>query len=99
MIVVDASAALSTLLNSGPARRAMGDQQLHAPHLIDTDVRDNLSDYDACYVALAELLGCDLPPTWTAGDAVRMTWAEPEASRRHQSLPQLGDEPGGVAGG
>lgn len=105
MIVVDASAALSALLNAGPARRAVADQQLHAPHLIDTDVasglrrtvraqrlsagtgwaaldtfrrlgmtrypgssllpriwelRDTLSAYDACYVALAELLGCDL---------------------------------------
>jgi predicted nucleic acid-binding protein len=105
VIVVDASAALSALLNSGPARRALADQQLHAPHLIDTevasglrrtvrsqrlspdagwaaldtfrrlgmtrysgssllprvwDLRDNLSAYDACYVALAELLGCDL---------------------------------------
>jgi predicted nucleic acid-binding protein len=105
VIVVDASAALSALLNSGPARHALADQQLHAPHLIDTevasglrrhvfgqrltadagwaaldtfrrlglrrypgssllhrvwDLRDNLSAYDACYVALAELLRCDL---------------------------------------
>jgi predicted nucleic acid-binding protein len=105
VIVVDASATLSALLNSGPARHALADQQLHAPHLIDTEVasglrrnvltqrlsadagwaaldtfrrlgmtrypgssllervwnlRDNLSAYDACYVALAELLGCDL---------------------------------------
>ena len=105
MIVVDASAALSALLNAGAARGALADQQLHAPHLIDTevasglrrnvraerlsadagwaaldtfrrlgmtrypgsallervwDLRDNLLAYDACYVALAELLGCDL---------------------------------------
>jgi predicted nucleic acid-binding protein len=105
VIVLDASAAVSALLNSGPARRALADQQLHAPHLIDTevpsglrravraqrlspdagwaaldtfrrlgmtrypgssllprvwDLRDNLSAYDACYVALAELLDCDL---------------------------------------
>jgi predicted nucleic acid-binding protein len=105
VIVVDASAALAALLNEGPARHALADQQLHAPHLIDTevasglrrnvqaervsaaagwaaldafrrlgmtrypgsvlldrvwDLRDNLSAYDACYVALAEFLGCDL---------------------------------------
>lgn len=105
MIVVDASAALAALLNAGHARHALADQQLHVPHLIDTevasglrrnvraerltaaagwaaldtfrrlgmtrypssallervwDLRDNLSAYDACYVALAELLGCGL---------------------------------------
>jgi len=105
MIVADASAALSALLNSGPARRALGTEQLHVPHLIDAEVasglrrrvasaeispdagwaaldvwrrlgmiryplvgilgrvwqlRDNLSAYDACYVALAEELGCAL---------------------------------------
>ena len=105
MIVVDGSAALSALLNAGPARRALSNQQLHAPHLIDSEVanglrrrvanqqltadagwvaldtlrrlgmtrypvfslldrvwelRDNLSAYDASYVALAELLDCDL---------------------------------------
>lgn len=105
MIVVDASAALAALLNNGPARRALGSEQLHAPHLIDPevanglrrrvaaehltagqgraalntlqrlgmtryptfpllhrvwDLRDNLSAYDACYVALAELLDCAL---------------------------------------
>lgn len=105
MIVVDASAALSALLNAGPARRVLSDQQLHAPHLIDVEVasalrrrvrarqldadagwsildtwrrlgvtrypgvvlldriwelRENLSTYDASYVALAERLGCDL---------------------------------------
>lgn len=105
MIVVDASAALSGLLNDGAARQALGAHQLHVPHLIDSDVasglrrrvatrqldaddgwaaldawrhlaatryamhallgrvwqlRDNLSAYDAGYVALAELLGCSL---------------------------------------
>lgn len=105
MIVVDASAALSALLNAGPARRVLGDEQLHAPHLIDSEVanalrrrvaaqqlstdagwkaldalrrlgmtrypmfslservwelRENVSSYDAAYVALAELLDCNL---------------------------------------
>jgi predicted nucleic acid-binding protein len=105
VIVVDASAALSALLNAGPARRALASEQLHAPHLLDSEVanglrrqvaaqkleaaagwaaldtmrrlgitrypvfamldrvwglRDNLSAYDASYVALAELLDCNL---------------------------------------
>jgi len=103
VIVVDASAALSALLNDGPARKALATEQLHAPHLIDSEVanalrrrvaaqqitadagwtaleafrhlgmtrypvfallervwelRDNLSAYDASYVAVAELLEC-----------------------------------------
>lgn len=105
MIVLDASAALSGLLNDGPARTVMATEQLHAPHLVDSEVasglrrrvalgqldasdgwsaldtwrrlgltryavhplldrvwqlRDNLSAYDAGYVALAESLGCAL---------------------------------------
>ena len=105
MIVIDASAALAALLNAGPAREALGSEQLHVPHLIDPEVasglrrrvagehipadagwaaldtwrrlgmtryavhslldrvwelRDNLSAYDASYVALAELLACSL---------------------------------------
>jgi predicted nucleic acid-binding protein len=105
MIVLDASAALSALLNAGPARAALGAEQVHVPHLIDAEVasglrrrvaaaqmspdagwtaldtwrrlgvtrypvyailervwqlRDNLSAYDASYVALAELLECSL---------------------------------------
>ena len=103
--MVDASAALSALLNDGPARRALGGERLPAPHLIDPEVagglrrrvaagklqahtgwtaldtwrrlgvtrypvvglldrvwqlRDNLSAYDASYIALAELLDCSL---------------------------------------
>ena len=105
MIVIDASATVSALLNAGPARTALSAEQLNAPHLIDTEVasalrrqvaarhipaetgwaalatlrqlglarhpsaglaeriwelRDNLSAYDASYVALAEALGCGL---------------------------------------
>ncbi len=105
MIVVDASAALSALLNAGPARRALAAEQVHVPHLIDSEIasglrrrvaarqmspdagwsaldawrhlgvtrypvfaildrvwqlRDNLSAYDASYVALAELVDCGL---------------------------------------
>lgn len=105
MIVLDASAALSALLNAGPARESLAREQLHAPHLVDSEVagglrrhvgsgliaadqgwaaldawrrlgltryathgllgriwalRDNLSAYDAGYVALAESLGCSL---------------------------------------
>ena len=105
MIVLDASAALSGLLNAGPARESLASEQLHAPHLIDSEVasglrrhasshrigaddawaaldawrrlgltryampgllervwelRENLSAYDAGYVALAESLGCSL---------------------------------------
>ena len=105
MIVADAPAALAALLNAGPARRALGSDQLHVPHLIDSEVanglrrmvsgrqidaaaawaaldawrhlgmvrdpvfgmlgrvwqlRDNVSAYDATYVALAEELDCAL---------------------------------------
>lgn len=105
MIVVDASATVSALLNAGPARRALAGEQLHAPHLVDWEVAnalrrgvaarrleadaawtaldrwrrlgvtrypvtgfldrvwelgENISAYDASYVALAELLDCSL---------------------------------------
>lgn len=105
MIVVDASTAVSGLLNAGPARQALADEQVHVPHLIDPEVtnslrhgvvasriepgaaraalerwrrlglyryailpllervwelRENLSAYDASYVALAEALDCAL---------------------------------------
>lgn len=42
MIVVDASAALSALLNDGPARSALASQQLHISHLADSEVASGL---------------------------------------------------------
>lgn len=42
MIVVDASAGLAALLNAGPARSALSTEQLHAPHLVDSEVASAL---------------------------------------------------------
>jgi predicted nucleic acid-binding protein len=42
MIVFDASAAVSGLLNDGQARRTLGEQQIHVPHLIDSEVANAL---------------------------------------------------------
>jgi predicted nucleic acid-binding protein len=42
MIVVDASAALSALLNDGQARRLLGTERLHAPHLVDSEIASAL---------------------------------------------------------
>ena len=64
MIVVDASAALSALLNDGPARRALVSEQLHAPQLIDSEVANGLRRRVA-----ASQLGADAG--WTALDAFR----------------------------
>lgn len=105
MIVVDASAALSALLRHGQARDELAGQQVHVPHLVDSEIasglrrrvaagqvgadqawhmlrvwqrlamtrypvfallarvwelRENVSAYDASYVALAESLSCGL---------------------------------------
>ena len=38
MIVVDAAAAVLGLLNDGEARRRLAIEDLHAPHLIDSEV-------------------------------------------------------------
>ncbi len=40
--MADASVAVAALLNAGPARRAFSDEQLHAPHLIDSEVANAL---------------------------------------------------------
>ncbi len=42
MLVLDASAALSGLLNAGPARELSAAEQLHAPHLVDSEVASSL---------------------------------------------------------
>ena len=38
MIVIDASAAVSALLNDGQARRLLTVESVHAPHLVDAEV-------------------------------------------------------------
>lgn len=38
MIVLDASAAVSALLNNGQARGLVADEAIHAPHLVDAQV-------------------------------------------------------------
>jgi predicted nucleic acid-binding protein len=38
LIVLDASAAVSALLNDGQARRMMATEAVHAPHLVDAEV-------------------------------------------------------------
>jgi predicted nucleic acid-binding protein len=38
VIVLDASAAVSALLNDGHARRMVAVEAVHAPHLVDTEV-------------------------------------------------------------
>lgn len=103
MIVADASAAVSALLNSGAARDLLARERVHVPHLVDVEVtsalrrsvaagrvtaaqglaavgtwrrlgvtrhavtgllirvwelRENVTSYDATYVALAEALDC-----------------------------------------
>jgi predicted nucleic acid-binding protein len=42
MIVVDASAAISALLNASVARGALASEQLHAPHLVDAEIANGL---------------------------------------------------------
>jgi predicted nucleic acid-binding protein len=38
VIVLDASAAVSALLNDGQARRLVATETIHVPHLVDTEV-------------------------------------------------------------
>ena len=80
MIVVDASAALSALQNDGAARRAMGSQQLHVPHLVDSEVASGLRrrvaarelEPDAGWAALAlwRQLGMTRHPAFALLDRV-----------------------------
>src|SRR5207244_4192869 len=64
VVVVDASAALSALLNAGPARRALAVEQLHVPHLIDSEVASGLR-----HTVVAREIGRDA--AWTALDTWR----------------------------
>ncbi len=70
MIVVDASAALAGLLNDGPARRLLGADQLHVPHLIDSEVASGVRRR-----VLADRLSAD------AGWVVLDTWRHLAATR------------------
>ncbi len=92
MIVLDASAVLELLLNT-PVGHDIADEALdpastlHAPHLIDLevaqvlrrirDLRNDLTAYDAAYVALAEslpatLVTCDERLARGTGRSVRV---------------------------
>lgn len=42
MIVLDASAAVSGLLNAGPARDSLAREASHVPHLIDAEIANAL---------------------------------------------------------
>lgn len=42
MIVADASAVLSALLNDGVAREQLGTEAVHVPHLVDSEVAHGL---------------------------------------------------------
>ena len=54
MIVLDASAALSALLNRGPARVALATEPIHAPHLIDVEIASGLRRHVARRTVTAE---------------------------------------------
>lgn len=62
--MVDASAALSALLNDGAARNALADERLHAPHLVDSEIANGIRRL----VAAQELPAVD---GWTALDRWR----------------------------
>ena len=65
MIVLDASAALSGLLNDGAARRAMSEHQLHVPHLADVEVASGLRRLESARQLTPESAGSALE-TWVA---------------------------------
>lgn len=80
MIVVDASAALSALLNAGSAREAVARDQVHVPHLVDSEVANGLRgcvtaqrlSVDAAWTALDtwQRLGMTRYPTFSLLDRV-----------------------------
>lgn len=70
MIVVDASAAVAALLNAGPARAALSDEALHAPHLIDSEVAQALRRL-VLHGSLATDGGWAAPDSWRRLGVVR----------------------------
>ena len=64
MIVLDASAAVSALLNAGAARTALADEAVHVPHLIDSEIAHALRRH-----VLSRSLGAD--DGWAALDTWR----------------------------
>jgi predicted nucleic acid-binding protein len=63
VIVVDASAALSGLLNDGPARQTLAHQQIHVPHLVDAEIASGLRRRTATRAMSAEAAWAALD-TW-----------------------------------
>jgi predicted nucleic acid-binding protein len=78
MIVLDASAALSALINDGVARETITTEQLHAPHLIDAEVASGLRQQ----VAQGAVVGRDARAMLAAWQAVGI--------RRYGSVAMLG---------
>jgi hypothetical protein len=70
--VVDASVALSALLNAGPARSALASEQLHTPHLIDSEVANGLRRRVAAQVLVLTPGGPPWKPFDVSGQ--RGTW-------------------------
>jgi predicted nucleic acid-binding protein len=70
VIVVDASAAIAGLLNAGPARRSLGSEQLHVPHLVDYEVASGLRRRVLCG-EIAESGGWAALDTWRHLGATR----------------------------
>lgn len=70
MIVLDASAAVSALLNDGQARRLVAAEALHAPHLVDVEVVSALRRL-AASGTLSAGDGHDCVQAWTRIGLVR----------------------------
>jgi len=64
VIVLDASAAVSALLNAGPARAALAAEAVHVPHLVDAEIAHALRRH-----VLGRSLGAD--DGWAALDTWR----------------------------